>query len=96
LLRVAPAADGAPGRGPDDTQGLVGPFDDVEGVGALDCGRASLGDHVADPGGRIGRDMGDLAAAMLAEIVEEPAQGGPVSSRFGPHQPAGVVVDHHG
>ena len=59
--------------------------------------RAALGHHVADPVRGVGRHMGDLGAARLdAQGVEERAHGGAVTTRRGPHQPAAVVVDHHG
>jgi hypothetical protein len=39
---------------------------------------------------------GDLGAALLTEGVEEPLKGGLLPAGCSPHQPAGVVVDHHG
>jgi hypothetical protein len=68
----------------------------VEGVGATHRVRAAVGDHRADPVRAIGADVGDLGAALFTEDVEEPLQGGLLPARSGPHQPAGVVVDHHG
>ena len=40
--------------------------------------------------------MGDLRTTLLAQGLEESGQGGLVLAGGGPHQPAGVVVDHHG
>jgi hypothetical protein len=52
-------------------------------------------DHLGDPLRPVGRHMPDLGAALGSEQVEEPAQGGHVPPRAGPHQLASVVVDHH-
>jgi hypothetical protein len=38
--------------------------------------------------------VGDLAATFIAERVEEPRQRLRITAWGGPHQPAGVVVDH--
>jgi hypothetical protein len=65
-------------------------------VGAAHRVRTPARDHGADPVRAVGTDVGDLGAALLAEGVEEPLQGGLLPAGCGPHQPAGVVVDHHG
>src|SRR5690606_21894356 len=80
----------------DVVEGFGGPFDDVEGVGAAHRVRAPLGDHGADPVRAVGGDVGDQGGAFLTEGVEEPFQGGLLPAGRGPHQPAGVVVDHDG
>lgn len=51
---------------------------------------------VGDPVGCIGRNVGDLGAAVLAEQLEEAVQRGLVAAHAGPEEPAGVVVDHDG
>jgi hypothetical protein len=56
---------------------------------------AALGHHGRDPGGGVGADQPQLLAARLAEGVEEAAKRGRVMAGGGPHQPPGVVVDHH-
>jgi len=38
----------------------------------------------------------DLLAAVITERVEEPFQGRRVPPGRGPHQPASVMIDHHG
>src|SRR3954452_10999649 len=89
------AAGGVPGLAADVVEGLGGPLDDVEGVGAADRVRTPVGDHGADPVRAVGTDVGDLGAALLPEGVEEPVEGGLLLSVSGPHQLPGVVVDHH-
>ena len=64
-------------------------------IGAADRTWAPLSHDVADPVRGIGRHMGDLAAPLDAQDVEEPPQGGGVTTRRGPHQPAAVVINHH-
>jgi hypothetical protein len=56
---------------------------------------AALGHHGRDPLGGVGADQPQLLAARLAEGVEEAAKRGRVMAGGGPHQPPGVVVDHH-
>ena len=68
---------------------------DVERVQAHDRLRAAARDHAGDPAGRIRAHMGELAGVITAEGVEEALQGGLVVAGRGPHQPAGVVIDHH-
>jgi hypothetical protein len=68
---------------------------DVEGVQAEPCLGAALGHHGRDPGGGVGADQPQLLAARLAEGVEEAAKRPRVMAGGGPHQPPGVVVDHH-
>ena len=60
---------------------------------ALPQRRATTG---ADPERAVGRHVGDQGGALLTEGVEEPLQGGLPPAGCGPHQPPGVVVDHHG
>ncbi len=88
------AAGAVPGLPTDHVEGVGRPADHVERVGAAHRVRASLGDHVADPLRAVGADLGDQRAALRAEGVEERVQGGLVPAWRGPHQPAGVVVDH--
>ena len=76
-------------------QRVGGPLDDVEWVQAEPCLGAALGHHGRDPGGGVGADQPELLAALLAEGVEEAAKRGRVMAGGGPHQPPGVVVDHH-
>jgi hypothetical protein len=68
---------------------------DVERVQAEPRLGAALSHHGRDPGGGVGADQLDLLAARLAEGVEEAAKGGRVMAGGSPHQPPGVVVDHH-
>jgi hypothetical protein len=68
----------------------------VERVGAAHRLRAVLLDHLADPLGPIGADMGDLPTSFLPEGLEEATQGRLVPTHAGPHQPAAVVVDDDG
>ena len=67
----------------------------VERVGAQDGGGTAGRDHPGDPGGRVGADQPDLLATLGTKRVEEAAQRRRVVAGRGPHQPAGVVVDHH-
>ena len=49
--------------------------------------------------GAVGGDVGDLGAAALTggpSASKNVREGGLVPAWRGPHQPAGVVVDHHG
>ena len=85
-----------PGSSADLVEGVGGPPDDVEGVGAADRVGAVVGDHSADPVRTVGGDVGDLAAPLLTEGVEEALEGGLVPAGGGPDQPTGVVVDDHG
>ena len=59
-------------------------------------GAAAAGDDVGDPVRTVGGDVGDLAAPLLTEGVEEALEGGLVPAGGGPDQPTGVVVDDHG
>jgi hypothetical protein len=68
---------------------------DVEWVQAEPCVGAALGHHGRDPGGGVGADQPQLLAARLAEGVEAAAKRPRVMAGGGPHQPPGVVVDHH-
>ena len=70
--------------------------DDVERVGAPDRVRTALGDHGGDPVGGVRAHVCDQLAPLVAELVEEPSQRRGVAAGGGPHQPAGVVVDHDG
>ena len=90
------AASGVPCLTADLVEGLGGPLHDVEGVGAPHRVAAAAGDHGADPVRAVGTDVGDQVAALLTEGIEEPLQSGLLPAGCGPHQPAGIVVDHHG
>ena len=68
----------------------------VEWVGAQDGGGTAGRDHPGDPGGRVGADQPDLLASLRTKRVKEAAQRRRVVAGRGPHQPASVVVDHHG
>lgn len=92
---ATPARGSVPGFPTHDVEGVSGPSHDVEGVGTLDRIRAAFGDDPGDPGGRIGRDVGDLGAALLPEQIEEGPQGGHIAARCRPDEAPGVVVDHH-
>ena len=50
-------------------------------------------DDAGDPVSHVSADVGQLGAALLAELVEEHVEGGVVAAGAGPHQRAGVVVD---
>jgi hypothetical protein len=45
--------------------------------------------------GRIGRYEPDLQGSRRTELVEEAGHDRLVAAWGGPHQPAGVVIDHH-
>src|SRR2546430_157573 len=84
---------------PDLTSNLVegpgGPGHGVEGIEADDRVRAGAANHVGDPGGAVGADVGDAQAAATAEGQEEAGQGGLVAALGGPDQATPLVVDHH-
>jgi hypothetical protein len=63
-------------------------------VRALHGVGAAFAHHRGDPVGRVGADVGDLGGPFVAEGVEEPPQGRFVPPGRGPHQRAGVVIDH--
>ena len=66
-----------PGSAPLDIQQRLGrPGHHMEAIGTADRTWAPLSHHVADPVRGIGRYMGDLAAPLDAQGVEEPPQGG--------------------
>lgn len=67
------AAGVVPGLPADLVKSLGCPLDDVEGVCALHCLRAALGDDLGDPVGLVGRHMRDQGAALGAERVKEPS-----------------------
>src|SRR4029453_8727185 len=78
---------------------LSGPADDVKRVGASDGVGAAFADHVGDPFGPVGGDVGDLGASTLSRClqrIEEGVHGRAFAAGTGPHQPAAVVVDHDG
>ena len=83
-----------PGPAPFVIQCPGGPADHVKRVGTADRLGAARGDHVDDPAGGIGRDVGDLSTPIRSQRVEEPVQGRVVAAGRGPDQPAAVVVDH--
>jgi hypothetical protein len=87
---------GVPGLAADLVQRIGRPPHDVKGVQAQHDCRAAAGDRVGDPGGRIRAHMGELAGAIGSEGIKEAFQGLLIVAGRGPHQPAGVVVDHHG
>ena len=58
--------------------------------------RAALGDRAGDPVGHVAGDELDLLAALFAEQIQELLDRLAVAAGSGPHQPAGVVVDHDG
>ena len=68
----------------------------MEGIDAAHRARAALRDLLVDVTRTIGRDVGDLGAALGAQLVEEPGQPSTVTARAGPHQVRGVMVDDHG
>ena len=65
-------------------------------VHAPDGVRNAFGDRPTDPRGHVGGDQFDLFAALLAQRVEERQHRLAVLAGCGPHQPAGVMVDHDG
>jgi hypothetical protein len=77
----------------DLVEGLGGPLDYVERVGALHRCRATLSDDLGDPVGLIGRDVGNQRAPLGAEQLEERSQRRPVPTGRGPQQPARIVID---
>ena len=90
----AALAGGVPGVAADLIQGVAGPGDDVERVGAPDRVRAVQGDLIGDPLCRVSPDVSDRCATALTQGGEEAVEGLAVPSRGGPDQAAGVVVDH--
>ena len=90
------AAGFVPGLSANLVEGVGGPPDHVEGIGAADRVEALLGDHSADPVRAVRGDVGDQLAPVLAEGVEEELQGGLVPARGSPHESSRVVVDHDG
>src|SRR5437660_2674426 len=84
---------------PDLTSNLVegpgGPGHGVEGIEADDRVRAGAANHVGDPGGAVGADVGDAQAAATAEELEEAGQGPLVAALGGPDQAPAHMVDHH-
>ena len=81
-------------RAADLVEGLGGPGHHVERIQAQHRLRGACGDDVVDPLGAVGGDVGELGGAVGAEVVEEPPEGLLRPVLPGPHQPAGVVVDH--
>jgi len=77
-----------------DVEGLGGPSHDVKRIKTQGRVLAVGGGAVADPLGRIGRDQANLGGPLGSEEIKELLEGGPVVTGLGPHQPAGVVVDH--
>jgi len=73
-------------------EGFGGPRDDVEGVQAQHRGGSAGRDHVVDPLGAVGGDVGELPGSFAAEVVEEPVQRRGIAVLARPHQPAGVVI----
>jgi hypothetical protein len=63
IAGVTVAAGVVPRLAPHGIECLSGPADDVKRVGASDGVGASLADHVGDPFGPVGGDMGDLGAS---------------------------------
>jgi hypothetical protein len=90
------AAGLVPGFPADLVEGLGGPLDHVERIGALHRGRAAFGHHLGDPVGLIGENVADQHATFGTELVEEAAQRGPVPARRGPHQPPRIVINDDG
>jgi len=99
IAGVTPAAGGVPRIATHCIQCFGGPADDVKRVSTSDGFRASIADHISDPFGPVGGDMGDLGASTLPRClqrIEEGVHGRPFPAGTGPHQPAAVVVDHDG
>lgn len=78
----------------DLVEGPRWPGHHVERVRAAHRVHAPLGDHFGGPVRRIGRHVGDRRAALRADQVEEPLQGGLVPTWSGPDQPPTVVINH--
>jgi len=74
---------------------LGGPGDDVKGIEAADGIGTAQRDHVGDPAGAVGADVGDQLAARLAELEEEAVESRFVAALVGPDQAFAIVVDHH-
>jgi hypothetical protein len=85
LLRHVHIA-GAPGLVPDCSADLVegvgGPLDNVERISALDRLRATLVEHVDDPGAAVPADPAQALAALPAEGVEEAVQRGLIAPQI--------------
>ncbi len=94
-FQVARTASLVPDRSPDLVQGVSGPAHHVIRVSALDRVGAALRHHVDDPTAAIATHPAELAAALLAQSVEELVQGGLVAPLGRPHQPPAVVIDDH-
>ena len=57
---------------------------------------ASAAHAGGNPFGRVGGDLAHIGGSLLSDQVGEAFEGLAVSSGGGPHQPACVMVDHHG
>jgi hypothetical protein len=64
-------------------------------IGAAHRVRGALSDDAADPVSHIRRNIRQQRRSIGTDLVEERVQCGVVASGSGPHQPAGVMVDHH-
>ncbi len=68
----------------------------VEGVESDDGVGAVEADHVVDPAGAVGADVGDPQRATPAELAEEAVKGVLVSAFGHPDQAPAVVIHDHG
>lgn len=92
---LAGSAGVVPHLATDHVKRVGGPLHHVEGVHG-ELGVEAAGTHdVADPVGRICRYKPYLQRSGTAQLVEELPHGGLVPPRRSPHQPAGVMIDHH-
>ena len=83
-----------PGLATHLVEGVGGPLDHMERVGALHRLWAALGDDLGDPVGLVGRYVADRRTTIGAEQVEETSQSGPVSTGRGPQQSTRIVINH--
>ena len=56
---------------------------------------AVVADHVVDPAGAVGTDVGDLERAPPAELAEETGKGALVTAFGHPDQAPAVVIHDH-
>ena len=89
-------ADRGPCLAAHRVEGVGGPFDDVERVGAEDRIRAFPPDGIGDPARAVRGHVGDEGAPVLAQRIEECGERRGVAARRSPDQPPRSVVHHDG
>ena len=93
-LGLALAARVVPHFAADLVERVGGELDQVERVVADVRVRAALADRPGDPRGHVAGHELDLVAAVFPEQIQELLDCCLVAAGTGPHEAAGVVVDH--